>query len=78
MGWLIVLLGVGDLVVLALWLRERRAHRMSRRALNYWRDLAGLRQVPLKSVDEDMAAQLKALRSQEPNRIRLAPPRVSA
>lgn len=37
MRLLIALLVLGDLVVLRLWLRERRAHAKSRRALDWWR-----------------------------------------
>lgn len=36
--WLLIgLLLLGDVVVTYCWLRERRAHRMSRRALRFWR-----------------------------------------
>lgn len=78
--WIVIAcLAVGDLVVLALWLRERRQHRLSRNALRVWRAAAaGTAVVPLDSVDRDMAEQISQLRARarrpEANRIRLATP----
>lgn len=82
MWLLIAILALGDLVVLGLWLRERRRHRKSRRALAYWRrDRGGLTRVPLDSVEHDMAVALQTLREDARRRasgngirIRLAPP----
>lgn len=62
MAILIVVLALGDLVVLALWLRERRRHRKTRNALGIWRGLAGLREVPLRDVETDMVRLRAELR----------------
>ncbi|HAM57542.1 MAG TPA: hypothetical protein DCQ64_19870 [Candidatus Rokubacteria bacterium] len=63
MWYLIAGLALGDVLVLALWLRERRQHRKSRTALRVYREASGLKQIRLTAVETDMAAHLEALRT---------------
>jgi hypothetical protein len=76
-GWVILALALGDLVVLALLLKERRAHGKSRKALDYWRRAAWRetrRGVTLGASDAEMDAHMRDLRGRKTDRIRLAQP----
>lgn len=53
---------VGDVLLAALLMRERRSHQKSRAALDYWRRRNGLTPVLLEDVDRDMAQLRTELR----------------
>jgi hypothetical protein len=61
--WIVIAtLIVGDVLVAALWMRERQRHRKSRAALDYWRRLHGPAQAPTKAYETDMATMREDLR----------------
>ncbi len=58
--WIVGLI-LGNLLALAAWWHERRSHSKSRAALRFWRERAGLTEIPLDRVEDDMVAVLRAL-----------------
>lgn len=61
--WIVIAtLVVGDVLLAAVWLAERRRHRMSLRALDYWRRLQSQAAAPGRAVETDMAVLRADLR----------------